>query len=128
MIRFYERYGVASYVVRLADRRPLAVPEWMTRPEAAEAKIVTTPRLPVAVLKALRSEAMTALSSCEQLVLEENPDVPAKDETPAATLRRSSPHTHPRRRSPASGAGATPPGADAVDARPGSNDAQGGRR
>ena len=57
MVRRYEFCEETYYVVRLADGRPLAVPEWMTRPEAAEAKIVTTPRLPVAVLKALRSEA-----------------------------------------------------------------------
>jgi len=57
--------------VRLADRRPFAVPEWMTRPEVAEAKIVTSARLPVAVIVALRNEAMTGLSSCEQIAQEE---------------------------------------------------------
>jgi len=46
------------------------VPEWMTRPEVAEAKIVTTARLPVAVLVALRNEAMTGFSSCEQIAQE----------------------------------------------------------
>jgi CheY-like chemotaxis protein len=47
----------------------------MTRPEVAEAKIVTTARLPVAVLVALRNEAMTGFSSCEQIAQEGNPDV-----------------------------------------------------
>lgn len=111
--------------MRVAGLRPLAVPEWMTRPEAAEAKIVVTPRLPVAVLLALRSETMAGLSSCEQMVQEEYPDVSAKGQIPAATLRRSSPDTD--RKSTASGDGATPPRADAMDAGPGGHDAQGGR-
>ena len=106
--------------------RPLAVPEWMARPEAAEAKIVTTPRLPVAVFLALRSETTLGLSSYEQMVQEENPDVSAKDQIPAATLRGS--FTRTDRRCPASGGGATPPRTDAMDAGPGSHDAQGGRR
>lgn len=116
---------MATYIVRRADRRPLAVPEWMTRPEAAEAQIATTPRLPVSVLMALRSDTMTGLASCEQIVQEENPDDSAKGQT-AATFRRNSPHS--RRRSPAGSAGATPPRADAVVAHSGSRDAQGDGR
>ncbi len=102
------------------------MPDWMTRPESAEAKFVTTARLPIAVLMALRSEAMTGLSSCEQIVQEGSPDVSAKDQAATTTLRKSSPRTG--RRSPASGAGATAPGAGAVDAGSHGNDAQGGRR
>lgn len=98
----------------------------MTRPEVAEAKIVTTARLPVAVLVALRNEAMTGFSSCEQIAQEGNPDVSGKYQAATATLRRSLPRPH--RRSPASGAGAAAPGSDAVDAGSHSHDAQGGRR
>ena len=126
MVRRYEFCEETYYVVRLADGRPLAVPEWMTRAEAAEPKIVTAPRLPVAVLVALRNEAITGLSSCEQMVQEESPHVSEKDQTPTATVRRSFPRT--RRRSPASSAGAPPPGVDAMDAGRSSHDAQGGGR
>lgn len=40
MIREYELHDEAYYVVRRADGRPVAVPAWMTCPEAAHAKIV----------------------------------------------------------------------------------------
>jgi hypothetical protein len=126
VVRRYEVYAETDYVVRQPDGRPLAVPEWMTRPEAAEAKVVAAARLPIAALLALRRETLTSLSFCEQIVQEENPDVPTKDLTPAAAVRRGSPR--PRRRLSASGEGTTAPGVDAFDAVLRGLDAQGGRR
>ena len=41
MIRQYDFHDEVHYVVRLADGRPLAVPAWMTRPEAAGTRIVS---------------------------------------------------------------------------------------
>ena len=52
MVRLYELQDEAYYVVRRADGRPLAVPVWMTRPEAAHAKMVSAARRPVRVLLA----------------------------------------------------------------------------
>ena len=59
------------YVVRLADGRPLAVPVWMTHPEAAHATIVSrTARLPARVLLELRARepALSVLLLCAQWV------------------------------------------------------------
>ena len=63
MVRLYELHDEAYYVVRRADGRPLAVPVWMTRPEAAYAKMVSAARLPVRVLLELRRVTVTCLSS-----------------------------------------------------------------
>jgi len=41
VIRRYEYHNVAYYVVRQTDGMPLEVPDWTTRPEAANAKIVS---------------------------------------------------------------------------------------
>src|SRR5450759_4345907 len=40
VVRVYDFHDEVYYVVRRADGTPLAVPAWMTRPEAAHAKIV----------------------------------------------------------------------------------------
>ena len=127
VVRRCELYGDAYYILRRPDGRPLAVPEWMTRPDMAKTTIVSSARLPAAVLIALRREVVTCLSCCEQIVQEENRDVSTKDQTSAAAVRRSS-STSSSRRFPASGAGATLPGAEALDSGPGGHDAQGGRR
>ena len=50
VIRQYNFHDEFHYLVRLADGRPLAVPAWMTRPEAANTRIVSTACLPVRVL------------------------------------------------------------------------------
>ena len=63
MIRLYELEDESYYVVRRVDGTPLAVPAWMTRPEAAHAKVVSTARLPVRVLLELRRISVTGLSS-----------------------------------------------------------------
>ena len=39
VIRLYELHDESCYVVRQNDGKPLAVPVWMTRPEAANAKM-----------------------------------------------------------------------------------------
>jgi hypothetical protein len=54
VVRLYELHDEAYYVVRRADGRPLAVPVWMTRPEAAYARVVSAARLPLRVLLELR--------------------------------------------------------------------------
>ena len=70
MIRLYERVGEAFYVVRRADSRPLAIPEWMTRPDAANVRLVSMACLPVKVLLGLRNAAVTsALRKSDPLVL-----------------------------------------------------------
>ena len=80
MVRLYELNDEAYYVVRRADGRPLAVPVWMTRPEAAYAKIVSTARLPVRVLLELRRVAVTCLSSRVHNVPEEDHDAQSKSQ------------------------------------------------
>ncbi|MBZ5726598.1 MAG: DUF5372 family protein, partial [Acidobacteriia bacterium] len=47
VVRVYDSHDEVYYVLRRADGTPVAVPAWMTRPEAAHAKIVSTARLPV---------------------------------------------------------------------------------
>jgi hypothetical protein len=54
VIRLYELDDGPYYVVRRADGRPLAVPVWMTRPEAGNAKVVSVARLPLRLLIELR--------------------------------------------------------------------------
>ena len=59
----YDSHDEVYYVLRRADGTPVAVPAWMTRPEAAHAKIVSTARLPVRVLLELRRVIATCCSS-----------------------------------------------------------------
>src|ERR1700687_732504 len=59
VVRLYDLHDEAYYVVRRADGRPLAVPAWMTRPEAAYARIVPVARLPARVLLALHRVTVT---------------------------------------------------------------------
>ena len=85
MVRRYETQDEAHYVVRLADGRPLAVPVWMTRPEAADAKMVSAARLPVRVLLELRRVSVTCLSSsCVHNAAEEDHDAADPSKTPTA--------------------------------------------
>jgi hypothetical protein len=49
--------------LRRADGTPLALPAWMTCPEAAHAKIVSAARTPVRVLLELRRVALTCISA-----------------------------------------------------------------
>jgi hypothetical protein len=93
VVRLYELHDEAYYVVRRADGRPLAVPVWMTRPEAAYAKAVSTARLPVRVLLELRSVVVTCLSLSLHNVPEEDHDAADPSKTPTADVRRSSRHS-----------------------------------
>ena len=126
VVRLYELHDEAYYVVRRADDRPLAVPVWMTRPEAAYAKIVSTARLPVRVLLELRRVAVTCLSSSVHNVPEEDHDAAAPSKTPTTDVRRSSRGS--RCTTPIGRARTATPGAGAVDAGAGQDDSQGRRR
>ena len=73
-----------------ADGTPLAVPGWMTRPEAAYAEVGGAVRLPIRVLRELHRVAVACLSSRHNAD-EEDPDAAAPTETPTRTLRRPPP-------------------------------------
>src|SRR5205807_4362284 len=90
VVRSYDVHDEACYVVRRADGTPLAVPVWMTRPEAAYAKIVSVARLPVRVLLELRRFTVTCLSSSVHNVPEEDHDAAVPSKTPTTDVRRSS--------------------------------------
>ena len=126
VIRLYDLHDEAYYVVRRADGRPLAVPVWMTRPEAAYAEMVPVARLPVRVLLELRRMTVTCVSSRVHNAHEEEPDAAAPSETPTTTLRRTS--RGPRRPTPTERARAAAPRAGAMDAGAGQDDPRGGRR
>ena len=68
MIRAYTSQEEAQYVVRLPDGKPLAVPVWMTCPEAADAVIVSVAHLPAGVLLELRRTRRTAVALQSSLV------------------------------------------------------------
>ena len=126
MIRLYELEDESYYVVRRADGTPLAVPAWMTRPEPARAKVVSTARLPVRVLLELRRLTVTCLFSPVQNVDEGNHDAAATSNPPKTTLRRSS-----RRSDGETSTGratAFAPGDGAVDAGAGQNNSRGGEQ
>ena len=67
-------------MVRQTDGSPLAVPGWMTDPEAAYVNTVSIARLPLCVLLELRRVTVTYLSSSAHNVHEEDHDaaVPSK--------------------------------------------------
>jgi hypothetical protein len=126
VIRQYERYSETFYVVRRTDGRPLAVPEWMTHPESANAKLVSTARLPGKVLLELCNAAVTISSSAMQNKREEDQDANGQDTTTTPTLRGTSPRT--RRRASAGGNSPASTDLDAVDAGADQRKTQGGRR
>jgi hypothetical protein len=90
VVRLYELHDESYYVVRRADGRPLAVPVWMTHPEAAHATVVSrTAHLPLRVLLELARISVTALSSSVHNVREEDHDAAAPTgQTPTTTFRR----------------------------------------
>jgi hypothetical protein len=126
VIRLYERVGEAFYVVRRADSRPLAIPEWMTRPDAANVRLVSMACLPVKVLLGLRNAAVTNCSSFVHNEHQEDQDAAAQDKTTTTTLRRTSPRS--RRTTPAGSEGATTPDTCSVDASAGQDNPHGGQR
>jgi len=125
VVRVYDFHDEVYYVVRRADGMPLAVPAWMTRPEAASAKIVSVARLPVRVLLELRRVTVTCLSSSAHNVHQEDHDAAAPSKMPTGTFRGTARRS---RRTPSSGRATAPtPGAGAVDAGAGQDDPRGGR-
>jgi len=79
--------------VRRADGRPLAVPVWMTRPEAAHANVISTAaRLPLHVLLELHRISVTGLFSLVHNVRKEDHDGAAPpSQTPTTTVRKKPP-------------------------------------
>ena len=86
VVRLYDFQDEVYYVVRRTDGTPLAVPAWMTRPEAAYAKIVSVARLPVRVLLELHRVTVTCLSVRAHNVHEEDHDAAAPSKMPTGTL------------------------------------------
>jgi hypothetical protein len=125
VVRVYDFHDEVYYVVRRADGTPLAVSAWMTRPEAAHAKIVSAARLPVRVLLELSRVTVACLFARAHNVHEEDHDAAAPSKMPTGTFpgtaRRS------RRTTPTGRARAATPGAGAVDAGTGQDDPRGGR-
>ena len=126
MVRLYDFHDEVYYVVRRADGTPLAVPAWMTRPEAAHAKIISVARLPVRALFELRRVTVTCLSARAHNVHEDDHDAAIPSKMPTTTLRGSSRRS--RRTASTGRATAATPGAGAVDASAGKDDPRGGRR
>ena len=125
VIRRYHVGHEPYYVVLRADGTPLAVPGWMTRPEAAYAEVVRAVRVPIRVLRELHRVAVACLSSRHNAD-EEDPDVAAPTETPTTTLRR--PPTPSRRPTSPGRTSAVTPRPGAVDAGPGEEASRGERR
>jgi hypothetical protein len=126
VIRRYERYSETFYVLRRTDGRPLAVPEWMTHPESANVKLVSTVRLPGKVLLELCNAAVTISSSAVQNKREEDQDANDQATTTTPTLRGASPGT--RRTTSAGGDIPASADIDANDAGTGQKNEQGGVR
>ena len=99
VVRLYDFHDEVYYVVRQADGRPLAVPAWMTRPEAAHAKIISAARLPVRVLLELRRVTVTCFSARAHNGNEEENDAAAPSKMPTGTLRGTA--SRSRRTTPA---------------------------
>ena len=124
VIQRYERYSETFYVVRRVDGRPLAVPDWMTDPEAADIKFASTARLPGKVLLKLCNAAVTIPASAVHNMREEDQDA-NRQATTAPTLRGAFPCT--RRATSAGGDGPASADLDANDAGSGQRNPQGGR-
>jgi len=76
-------------VVRQTDGSPLAVPGWMTDPEAAYINTVSTARLPLCVLLELRRVAVTYLSSSAHNMHEEDHDAAVPSKIPTTTFEET---------------------------------------
>ncbi len=126
MVRLYEFHEEVQYVVRQADGSPLAVPGWMTYPEAAYVNNVSTARLPLGVLLELRRIAVTHLSSSVHNVHEEDHDAAVPSKIPATTVRGAARRS--RRKVSRGRARAAAPSPDAVAAGSSEDDAQRGQR
>jgi len=89
VVRLYEFHDEVHYVVRQSDGSPLAVPGWMTYPEAAYVNIVSTARLPLGVLLELRRMAVTHQSSSVHNVHEGDYDAAVPSKIPTTTFREA---------------------------------------
>src|ERR1035438_9615594 len=125
VVRVYDFHDEVYYVVRRTDGTPLAVPAWMTRPEAAHVRVVSSARLPVRVLFELSRVTVTCLSARAHNVHEEDHDAATPSKMPTTTLRGTARRS--RRTTSTGRATATTPGAGAVDAGAGQDDPRGGR-
>ncbi|NJN05413.1 MAG: hypothetical protein HC814_02045 [Rhodobacteraceae bacterium] len=116
MVRVYSCHDETHYVVRRADGRPLAVPAWMTRPEAANACVVSTAHLPVDVLLELRRAVVTHVTSSVHNVHHDDHTTAPPEQVPAATAVRGGAAGSPRRGSPNGRRKGPAPSPDTVDA------------
>lgn len=130
VVRLYELHDESYYVVRRADGRPLALPAWMTHPEAAHATIVSrTAQLPLRVLLELRRVSVIGLSSSVHNVREEVHDAAAPTgQIPTPTFRRRSSRRSGPGTTPLECARATAPSAEAVVAGAGQENPRGGQQ
>src|SRR5512141_324968 len=126
VVRRYEVHDEGHYVVRQTDGSPLAVPGWMTDPEAAYVSTVSIARLPLCVLLELRRTAVTCLPSSAHNVHEEDRDASVPSKIPATTFRGAARRS--RRTISTERAGAVAPSVNPVAAGSGEEDARGGRR
>ncbi len=91
MVRLYEFHDEVHYVVRQTDGSPLALPGWMTDPEAAYVNVVSRARLPLCVLRELRRMAVTQRSSSVHNVHEEDHDAAVPSKIPTTPVPRAVP-------------------------------------
>ena len=126
MVRLYECHNEVHDVVRQTDGSPLAVPGWMTDPEAAYVNMVSTARLPLCVLRELRRMAVTHRSANVHNVHEEDHDAAVPRKIPTTTVRAD--ERRSRRTISPGRARVVAPSAGAVAAGSGEEDARGGRR
>jgi len=128
VVRVYNCHDEVHYVVRRADGRPLAVPAWMTRPEAAAATVVPAAHLPVSALLDLRRAVLACLPSGVHNVDHEDDISAPPNQIPTTKSVRGGTTRSPRR---AFSGGATKrpaPSPRTVDASGDQDDPQGGRR
>ena len=123
VVRLYHVHDEVCYVVRQADGTPLAVPGWMTTPESAHARVVSTARLPLRVL--LELQRTTAASLSKHNVHQEARDATTAPSKTTTTFRRSARGSSGT--AAAEGATTATPGPDALDASTGQNAPRGGR-
>jgi hypothetical protein len=126
VVRLYEFHDEFHYVVRQTDGSPLAVPGWMTDPEAAYVNVVSRARLPLGVLRELRRVAVTQRSSGVHNVHEEDHDAAVPSKIPTTPVRGDARRS--RRTISRECARVTAPGAGAVAAGSGEEDVRGGQR
>jgi len=123
VIRAYTSQDEAHFVIRLPDGKPLAVPVWMTRPEAEDAAIVSMAHLPAVVLFELRRAGLALQPSLVHNVRKENHNATVPNTPPTRSLRGTSGGS--RRATAAGVAGATTTGSGAMDKEFGQHDPRG---